>query len=87
MLFETAGWKQWGRRDQRQATGKQVIGGPEQTPGRINSRSGRQMRGRKKEQPGGSTGEGEAECHLDFQHQPWTLTKLYTNSAFTERPL
>lgn len=43
------------------STGKQVIGGPEQTPGRINSRSGRQMRERKKQQPGGSTGDGEAE--------------------------
>lgn len=72
VLFETAAWKQWGRRGQRQATGKQVIGGPKQTPGRINSRSGRQMRGRKKEHRRGRS----RECHLDFQHQSRTLTKL-----------
>lgn len=72
VLFETAAWKQWGRRGQRQATGKQVTGGPEQTPGRTNSRSGRQMKGRKKEHRRGRS----RECRLDFQQKLWTLTKL-----------
>ena len=86
MLFETAAWKQWGRRGQRQATGKQEM---IVFPASASGDGGPGLAGEDQQQDWEvNVGEEEAagrwecrrgrsrECHLDFQHQSRTLTKL-----------
>lgn len=73
VLLENATWKQCVR-NQMQGTGEQVIIiFPMRDSGRPTG-------------AGGSAVEGCTGCHLDFWHQSGALTKLHTNSAFTERP-
>lgn len=83
VLFESAAWKQWGRRGQRQATGKQEIVFPASAgDGGSASDGGPGLAGEDQQQDWEvNVGEEEAagrgacrrgrsrECHLDFQHQ------------------